>query len=169
MTIPGRGWGDGRGIKLTYPEKPTGTIPFGYSKQLEDDSLVYKLEIKPDSPFEAWLDGYLQRTFGDFLCVDVARLQQIPYGITRQGLIKSGRIRHTKDDRKDIADRRNYVLGWSNAAKIKAHEETIAGLETQIFKQRALRKEIESEQTKIGDLRRQLEVLLSVTMTLMAG
>jgi len=154
--------GDGRGIKLTYLEADLDSS-FGYKKQLENESIVYKLEIKPDSPFEPWLDGYLQKTFGDFLCVDVVRLQQIPYGITRQGLIKSGKIRHTKDDRRDINDRRNYVLGWSNASKIKALEETISVLQNQIFKQRSKLAEIKSEDQKNNDLRRQLDFLINIT------
>lgn len=154
--------GNGKGMKLTYLEADLDSS-FGYKKQLENESVVYKLDIKPDSPLESWLDSYLQKTFGDFLCVDVIRLQQVPYGITRQGLIKSGKIRHTKDDRWDINDRRNYVLGWSNAEKIKAHEETIAALENEIFKQRTRRSEIQTEQEKNRSLRQQIAFLLSIT------
>ncbi|OQP55799.1 ATP-binding protein [Niastella populi] len=153
---------DGRGIKLTYLETDTG-FTGSYKKQLEKDSIVYKVEIKPDSTFEPWLDGYLQKTFGDFLCVDVNELQHVPYGITRQGLIKSGKIRHTKDDRKRIDDRRNYVLGWSNTSKIKALEEIVAELESRIFAQRSHMAEIEKEQRQHQHLRQQLTVLLSMT------
>ena len=152
----------GIGFKLTYLEADLDGS-FGFKKQLENDSVVYKLEIKPDSPFETWLDSYLQRTFGEFLCVDLDGLRHIPYGITRQGLIKSNKIRHTKDDRRDINDRRNYVLGWSNASKIKALEETIAALENVIFRQRGLKTQIESEQKKNDDLRQQLAHLLRIT------
>ncbi|WP_315823962.1 ATP-binding protein [Paraflavitalea speifideaquila] len=158
---PVRG-GDGKGIKLTYLEAdPDGS--FGYKKQLDNGSIVYKLEIKPDSPFKTWLDSYLQRTFGDFICVDVSQLPNVSYGVTRQGLIKSGKIRHTKDDRRDINDKRNYVLGWSNASKIKALEETIANLNDQILQQRSLRTSIEAEQQKNADLRQQITLLLSIT------
>jgi uncharacterized protein YPO0396 len=153
---------DGRGIKLTYLETDTDN-PNSYKKQLEKDSIVYKVDIKPDSPFEPWLDSYLQKTFGDFLCVDVNELQHTPYGITRQGLIKSGKIRHTKDDRKRIDDRRNYVLGWSNASKIKALEDIVAQLETWIFKQRSTMADIEKQQKNNQYLQQQLTILLSIT------
>ncbi len=60
-----------KGIKLTYLETDLDNTG-SYKKQLDKDSIVYKVEIKPDSPFEPFrLDSYLQRTFGDFLCVEV--------------------------------------------------------------------------------------------------
>jgi len=153
---------DGKGIKLTYLEADTENST-NVTRQLDNDSIVYKVDIKPDSPFEAWLDSYLQRMFGDFLSVDVNRLQHVPYGITKQGLIKSGKIRHTKDDRRRIDDRRNYVLGWSNAEKIKVLEETIADLENEIGKLKSQRTEIEDQQKSNDTLGRQLAILLSAT------
>jgi uncharacterized protein YPO0396 len=152
---------DGKGIKLTYLEADIeSTTPI--TRQLDNDSIAYKIDIKPDSPFESWLETYLQRVFGDFLCVDVSRLQHVPYGITMQGLIKSGKIRHTKDDRKRIDDRRNYVLGWSNAEKIKALEEIIADLENEIRLLRSGLMTIEKDQKNNEDTRQQLTLLLSV-------
>lgn len=153
---------DGKGRKLTYLETDLDNSP-SYRKQLDNDSILYKLDIRPDSPFDSWLDSYLQRQFGDYLCVDVQRLQQVPYGITRQGLIKSSKIRHTKDDRFNIEDRRNYVLGWSNASKIKALEEAIAELESVVFHQKAQLAGIEKEQKQIQDTRQQLAFLLNIT------
>lgn len=123
---------DGRGIKLTYLEANlqdnTRII-----KELDANSIAYKLEIKPDTEFYDWLEGYIQRNFGDYICTDVSGLQHVPYGITHQGLIKAGRIRHIKDDRRRIDDRRNYVLGWSNTAKIKALEDAITKLDEKIL------------------------------------
>ena len=49
--------------------------------------------------------NYLQRSFGDYICTDVNGLQKC-HLVSPAGLIK-GRIRHTKDDRKRIDDRRN--------------------------------------------------------------
>lgn len=119
---------DGRGIKLTYLEADIHNLN-RVIKDLDENSIVYKIEIKPETAFYDWLENYLQRSFGDYICTDVNGLQKVPFGITRQGLIKSGRIRHTKDDRKRIDDRRNYVLGWSNAEKIEALENALAKME----------------------------------------
>jgi len=152
---------DGKGIKLTYLEADLeSTTPI--TRQLDIDSIAYKIDIKPDSPFESWLETYLQRVFGDFLCVDVTRLQHVPYGITMQGLIKSGKIRHTKDDRKRIDDRRNYVLGWSNAEKIKALEEIIMDLDKEIRMLQSELAGIEKEQKSNQDIQRLLALLLSI-------
>ena len=135
---------DGRGIKLTYLEadlqNSSRTI-----KDLDQESIAYKIDIKPETPFYDWLEAYTQRSFGDYICTDVQGIQHVPFGITQQGLIKSGRIRHTKDDRKRIDDKRNYVLGWSNAEKIKALEASIDKLEKQI---QQLKSQVEVNETK---------------------
>src|SRR5690606_17291766 len=135
---------DGRGIKLTYLEADVHNFN-RVIKELDADSIVYKIDIKPETVFYDWLENYLYRSFGDYICTDVNGLQKVPYGITRQGLIKSGRIRHTKDDRKRIDDRRNYVLGWSNAEKIKALELSVNKLEAEI-------EEINQRKKKVEDL-----------------
>jgi uncharacterized protein YPO0396 len=150
---------DGRGIKLTYLEADVEN-PTMVTRQLDRDSVFYKLDIIPDTPFYTWLESYLQRSFGDFICVDVNELKHVSYGITKQGLIKSGRIRHTKDDRNKINDRRNYVLGWSNMEKIKALEEVIAGLELEIHTLKAERTRIEKEQKNNSDLKEVIVQLL---------
>jgi uncharacterized protein YPO0396 len=150
---------DGRGIKLTYLEadiQNTGRL----IKQLDDNSITYKINIKPDTLFYDWLEGYLQRSFGDYICTDVNGLQHVPFGITRQGLIKSGRIRHTKDDRQRIDDRRNYVLGWSNTEKIKALEASIDKLEEKIEIIKSKISEIETSEKNNQNLRRILDQIL---------
>lgn len=137
---------EGRGVKLTYLEADIHHKD-NYIKQLTEDSVVNKLEIKPDTIFYSWIENHLNRSFGDFACVELEELQQIPYAITKQGLIKSGKIRHTKDDRKNILDRRNYVLGWSNIEKIKALEETIRELEINVTEYKKEKKRIEVAET----------------------
>lgn len=152
---------DGRGIKLTYLEadiQTTGRV----SKELDEDSIVYKIDIKPDTPFYDWLENYIQRSFGDYICTDVNGLQHVPFGITRQGLIKSGRIRHTKDDRKRIDDRRNYVLGWSNTEKIKVLEASVSRLEDAIELSRSDIKTIETNEKKNQEQKQLLSHLLYI-------
>src|SRR5690606_28472847 len=86
---------DGRGIKLTYLEADLSDNSSRFIKDLDQDSIAYKIDIKPETPFYDWLETYIQRSFGNFICTDVTGLQHIPFGIARQGLIKIGRIRHT--------------------------------------------------------------------------
>ena len=81
--------------------------------------LVDVLEVKPDSRFEPWLESELARR-ANHACVDsVGDFRTTQKAVTRAGQIKD-RERHEKDDRKRIDDRREYVLGWTNEAKIDA-------------------------------------------------
>ena len=150
---------EGRGIKLTYLEADIEN-PNKVIRQLDSGSVIHKIDIKPDTVFYDWLENYLHRMFGDCICVDVTQLQHVPYGITQQGLIKSGRIRHTKDDRTRLNDRRNYVLGWSNAEKIKALEEVIAELEQGIYSFKLERATIEKAQQELTTFKSALQELL---------
>ncbi|MFB6260760.1 MAG: ATP-binding protein, partial [Thiohalorhabdaceae bacterium] len=100
--------------------------------RLHPESLVRKVAIKPDSDFYNWLEQELGRRF-DYACTrDLETFQREERAITPAGQIKSGGDRHEKDDRHRIDDRSRFVLGWSNAAKIAALAEQLAGLETQI-------------------------------------
>ena len=81
--------------------------------------LVDQVEIKPDTPLRAWLETELARR-ATHACVDtMAEFRSSAKAVTRTGQIKD-RERHEKDDRRRIDDRREYVLGWSNEAKIQA-------------------------------------------------
>jgi uncharacterized protein YPO0396 len=154
---------DGRGIKITYLEaanQPSNK----QNKHPDNESIFYKLSIKPDSPFYDWLEQYLQRSFGDYICVnEVSELQHVAFGITINGLVKSGRIRHTKDDRRSIDDRRNYVLGWSNLEKIRALEFEIAALEKKVKTLKNEQGVIEEEQNKLNEQAKVLTMLLTLT------
>lgn len=137
----------GRGIKLTYLEADINQVDnYTRQKQLSEDSVVHKVEIKNDTIFDTWIETYLSRNFGSFACVDLEELQQIPFGITKQGLIKSGKIRHTKDDRRNINDRGNFVLGWSNIEKIKTLENVIREMQIELKNLRQEKEKIESEE-----------------------
>ena len=81
--------------------------------------LVDMLEIKPDTGFEQWLESELGRR-ANHACVDtMGDFRSARKAVTRAGQIKD-RERHEKDDRKRIDDRREYVLGWTNHAKVEA-------------------------------------------------
>lgn len=141
---------DGKGRKLNYLEADINRND-SYSKQLTDDSVLHKIETKPDTAFDTWLDNYLHRNYADFACVEQEELLQIPNAITKQGLIKRGKIRHTKDDRWSITDRRNFILGWTNIDKIKALEENVVEIKSVIqsiaFKKGDVEKKQESNNT----------------------
>lgn len=106
------------GIKLVYyrvPERLSRTP----SPALSEGSLFRRLEIK-DSPFSEWLERELAHR-ADYECVHtMAEFRRVAKAVTRTGQIKGARGRHEKDDIRRIDDRRHYVLGWDNQAKIDA-------------------------------------------------
>lgn len=98
----------------------------------QPDSLVHKLDIKPDSEFYSWLEQELVRRF-DYICCDsLERFRREHRAVTLAGQVKTGGQRHEKDDRHRLDDRSRYVLGWSNEAKIAALQNRSQGLEQEI-------------------------------------
>ena len=104
------------GTRLVYyhvPQRLAAAPPAPRS----DRTLATKLEIK-ESAFTEWLGRELTHR-ADYECVEtMADFRRAPNAITKQGQIKGARGRHEKDDTRRIDDRRHYVLGWDNQAKI---------------------------------------------------
>lgn len=106
------------GARLVYfhvrPKKP------GQGASLHPQSLVKKLVVKPDSPHYEWLEQELRNRFDVACCDSGEQFRRETRAITRSGQIKDPSGRHEKDDRSRIDDRSRYVLGWSNADKLRA-------------------------------------------------
>jgi uncharacterized protein YPO0396 len=99
---------------------------------LHPQSLVRKLAIKTDSPHYDWLEHELRSRF-DFACCDsIEQFRREARAITRAGQIKEPGGRHDKDDRTRIDDRSRYVLGWSNADKLRALRDQRERLEARL-------------------------------------
>lgn len=102
------------------------------SSKLHPQSLVHKLDVKPDSDFWSWLEGELARRFDYACCETLDDFRREPRALTTSGQIKGGNERHEKDDRRRIDDRSHYVLGWTNEAKIATLEKQARDLEVRI-------------------------------------
>lgn len=96
------------------------------------DSLVHKLEIKPDTPFYPWLEQELIRRFDIVCCENQEQFRREKKAITKNGLIKAAGERHEKDDRFSINDPSRFVLGWSNKEKVAAFDSQIKKLEQEL-------------------------------------
>ena len=88
----------------------------GKTSTLVNNSLAMKIEIKEDSPFKDALRTQLLQRFNLACCTREDDFRRLPEAVMPSGLIKQRR-RHEKDDRRDVSDRRFYVLGWSNRDK----------------------------------------------------
>ena len=96
------------------------------------DSLLSKIEIKPQTKFYDWLESELFEKFNYICCENIDMFQRESYAITKQGQIKSGKFRHEKDDRRSITDKRSYILGWANDEKLKAIQNSLDETENRI-------------------------------------
>jgi len=95
-------------------------------------SLFHKLHIKSDTPHYDWLEQELIRRFDLTCCDTTEQFRRENRAITRAGQIKEPNGRHEKDDRRRIDDRSRYVLGWSNAEKLRTLRGECEQLEGQI-------------------------------------
>jgi uncharacterized protein YPO0396 len=143
-------WVDGQhlGARLVYfhvrPRKAA------HDTSLHPQSLVRKLVVKPDSPHHDWLEQELRHRFDVACCETPEQFRRETRAITRAGQIKDPSGRHEKDDRSRIDDRSRYVLGWSNADKLRALRDQRGNLEGRLAAQgqrveeaRQARKELE--------------------------
>ncbi|MDQ0822312.1 uncharacterized protein YPO0396 [Arthrobacter sp. V4I6] len=84
----------------------------------EPGTLAAKIAIKQGTPFRSFLLDELSSRFDYFCCENLEDFRRYPKALTLNGQLKGGRGRHEKDDRRDLTDRRNYVLGWDNQDKV---------------------------------------------------
>lgn len=124
--------------------------------RVEDNSLFRKVEIKSDSRFHKALNDMLLQRF-NIPCFTEA--QEDEFRLAREGVSSSGQIksrnRHEKDDRKDLYDRRNYVLGWSNKAKLKVLQQQFVSAQKELTAAAGKYAKILHES---DDLRRKIDV-----------
>jgi uncharacterized protein YPO0396 len=128
----------------------------GQGASLHPQSLVRKISIKPESPHYAWLELELKNRF-DFACCEAPdQFRRETRAITRAGQIRDPSGRHEKDDRSRIDDRARYILGWSNADKLRTLQDQCQQLEERLA----------AQGQRIGELRRARKALEDSLVTL---
>ena len=144
--------------KLVF--RKVGRIKANSYRQIGVNSLITKLQIKPDSPFYEEIEELLLHRF-DIPCVEsIEELQRLPKALTITGMLKLGEKKHIKDDRYDIEDSSRWVLGWENELKLQNLQKQKESLEQ---KRTYLTKKIEQTQKEIKsqEERRRLYIKLS--------
>lgn len=80
--------------------------------------LINKLEFNQKSEYFRWVENQIQTNF-DYICTNnLEEFKQFKRALTITGLTKTD-DRHEKDDRPQVFNRENYVLGWDNKEKIR--------------------------------------------------
>jgi uncharacterized protein YPO0396 len=141
----------GRLVYFRVREGVRGELPSRHP-----DSLVRKLQVKPDSLFYEWMEREVAHRFDLACCLTQEQFRREARAITRAGQIKAPGERHEKDDRHRLDDRRRYVLGWSNAEKIAALQKDARQSETRIA---GLARRLSDLQREQSALRERLSVL----------
>jgi uncharacterized protein YPO0396 len=110
------GWVDSNNLRarLVYLKIGESYAP----KPAEAGTLAAKIAIKQGTPFRNFLLDELSSRFDYFCCDTLEDFRRRSKALTAHGQLKGGRGRHEKDDRQELSDRRNYVLGWDNLDKI---------------------------------------------------
>ena len=134
--------------RLVYFRVPDSQI---LSRRKETDvfSLVKKVEVKEDSEFFEWLSNEIQERFNYICCDSIERFQKEVKAITKNGQIKGIRGYHEKDDRENIHDPRNYVLGWNNQEKINRIKEDVALVDKQVQENQENRDSVSKQKTEL--------------------
>lgn len=107
------------GTRLIY-YSAEDALPLADVSALPEDAACRKLAVRHESPLAGWLTQELARRFRHRCCETLRAFRAEDYALTPSGQIKVGGRRHEKDDRHDIGDRRQYVLGFSSLRKVQA-------------------------------------------------
>lgn len=91
------------------------------------NSLVRKLNLASGS-FGDWVREELKHAF-DLECADtIQAFRNAPRAVTREGLVKHSTTRHEKNDRHNVNDRSQWVLGFDNKEKLALYQNQAAEL-----------------------------------------
>ncbi len=111
-------------------------------------SLIRKLQFRDGHALLPWLKAELKSRF-DYRCCDSIDEFQAASGlaVTQDRHIKSGSVRHTKDDRNWSVDRQRFVLGWDNREKRASLTDSMDQLASQEHDLNRQIADIESQRT----------------------
>lgn len=148
-----------KGLRFLFHRVPAKASDGSYP--VKPDTVPACLNYQSDHPLGAWVENEVRRSFSHACCRDTVELERNPFGLTREGLIRSG-TRHVKDDRQAVDDPSNYVLGWSPQRKIEALEKKIAALAGEYSQFRSEEKTSRAQESECKTAVQHLEGLLSI-------
>jgi uncharacterized protein YPO0396 len=117
------------------------------NREISQYSLLRKIEFKPKNSYTDYLEDAIYNQY-NYACVNTLQEfnQYEERAVTQEGLIKSVKGKHEKDDRQHTLQKENYVLGWDNKEKIRliqAEVRTLQEEQKQVAQQvRAIEKSI---------------------------
>lgn len=144
------------GLKLVYHKVAS---QFPSAKELDHSFLPEKFNLK-QGHWSQWLRSELSRRF-DYQCVEsTAEFAGCFKAVTIKGQVKHNEVRHEKDDRRTIFDRRYWITGFSNEKKRLQYEESARELAALIAEKTSRRNAIRDELERGDVLRRACQRVL---------
>ena len=131
------------------------------NRHAQDNSLLNKIEFKPNAQYIDWLEDTLYSEF-NYTCVDT--LEDFNHidekAVTKEGLIKAKGGKHEKDDRPENSHREHYVLGWDNREKIAAIKKEYENLCSQLTVKKNEIKELDNKKKETEERKETFSRLL---------
>lgn len=140
--------------------RPNVTLP----EHPDDVVLAYdKIAIQQNTPYYDWLTYRLMRKYDYVCCETMTDFQQAKRAITAQGQVKHNANQHEKDDRRNIQDRRHYVLGWDNRDKLRQLEMELDDISRERSRIDTALQNIKRQLGRLRDDKNDFKALLKVT------
>lgn len=112
--------------RITYHKFQHKKVAPAIFQTTEENELIHKIEFT-NSEYTFWVRNEIETKF-NYLCTDdMKEFSLSDKALTKRGLTKNA-SRHEKDDRPEIKNRQQYVLGWDNKEKIAALKEEASTL-----------------------------------------
>lgn len=150
-----------RGRLIYYRVTPSPANPM--QRAFDPQQIPHKLDIKQENQnFYQWVREQLGKQF-NYVCCDIdEQFQHELRAITRSGLIKHIGERHDKDDRSQIGDRSQYILGWNNISKIQALETKLQEINQQLVPISTKIKSLENQRQQRQDQSSILQIFMKL-------
>ncbi|MGJ0118527.1 ATP-binding protein [Williamsia sp. MIQD14] len=92
-------------------------------------TLAAVMSVDTAHPAGPWLTGVVARSAAHVCVGTPVELDRHELAVTPQGLVKAGRDRYRKDDRRRVDDRTHWIFGTNTDGKRAALEESLVGLQ----------------------------------------
>ncbi|WP_293705069.1 SbcC/MukB-like Walker B domain-containing protein [uncultured Parasutterella sp.] len=149
------------GLKLVYHRVVN---QFPAAKELDQNFLPEKFNLK-QGQWSQWLRSELSRRF-DYQCVEsTAEFAGCFKAVTLKGQVKHNEVRHEKDDRRTIFDRKYWITGFSNEKKRLQYEDSARELAALIAEKTSRRNAIRDELEEADAVRRACQRILDTDWT----
>ena len=137
--------GRGQGQRLVYLRIGARAASIEHKKPTAG-SLATKLLFREDHPLGGWIRAEVQQRFDYAACDTIEEFQRAKgAAMTRNRHLKSGPLKHEKDDRTLPEDRRQFVLGWDNRQKRLDLADAIRATEASLQQLQARANELASQ------------------------